>query len=118
MAYSLLLPPSSNIGLVLKVFTHCRRLCVGSSGYFHGRAFYLFTFSFLFCFVLAVEYFAIKEHLPPIYFQLFKVREGRRAANFLELCGFLDYTAISEDIIIDNLYIKLKLDIIAISWYQ
>ena len=27
-----------------------------------------------------------------------KVREGRRAANFPELCGFLDYTAISEDI--------------------
>ena len=28
----------------------------------------------------------------------FKVREGRRAANFPELCGFLDYTAIYEDI--------------------
>ena len=25
-----------------------------------------------------------------------KVREGRRAANFLKLCVFLDYTAISE----------------------
>ena len=35
------------------------------------------------------------------YFQLnniLKVREGRRAANFPELCGFLDFTAISEDI--------------------
>ena len=29
---------------------------------------------------------------------LFKVREGRRGANFPELCGFLDYTAISKDI--------------------
>ena len=29
---------------------------------------------------------------------LVKVREGRRAANFLKLCVFLHYTAISEHI--------------------
>ena len=44
----------------------------------------------------------------------FKVREGRRAAEFPKLGVFLDSTAISDHNYIDMLYIKLKLNIIVI----
>ena len=47
---------------------------------------------------------------------LFKVREGRKAADLSLLCMFLDSSANSEYNYIDMLYITIKLNIIAIEW--